>query len=56
MVVTALAVQYQLKAVQQVQATTIRVCRILADGSVVTWGTPDAGGDSSAIAIQFAFG
>ena len=34
---------------QQIQATHHAFAAILADGSVVTWGNPDRGGDSSAV-------
>ena len=36
-----------LNGVQQVQATNEALAALLADGSVVTWGEPDFGGDSS---------
>ena len=43
-------VQDQLKGVQQVQATRGGVfAALLADGSVLTWGDPDCGGDSSEV-------
>ena len=48
-------VQDLLKGVQQVQATTGGTgafAAILADGSVVTWGDPDDGGDSSEVQDQ----
>jgi alpha-tubulin suppressor-like RCC1 family protein len=35
--------------VHQVQATESAFAAILADGSVVTWGNPRSGGDSSAV-------
>jgi hypothetical protein len=38
--------------VQQVQATAGAFAAILADGSVVTWGDPHTGGDSSAVRDQ----
>ena len=43
------AVQDQLKGVQQIQATDHAFAAILEDGSVVTWGYADFGGDSSAL-------
>ena len=42
-------VQDQLKGVQRVQANCYAFAAILADESVVTWGFPDSGGDSSYI-------
>eukprot|EP00435_Cladocopium_sp_Y103_P072719 s528_g41.t1 len=55
-------VQDQLKGVQQVKATLhafaailadgSAFAAILADGSVVTWGSPDSGGDSSEVQGQ----
>jgi hypothetical protein len=47
-------VQYQLKGVQQLQATDLAFAAILAGGSVVTWGYPGYGGDSSEVQDQFA--
>jgi len=38
--------------VQQVQVTETAFAAILADGSVVAWGDPDHGGDSSAVQDQ----
>ena len=38
-------VQHQLKGVQQIQATDRAFAAILSDGSVVTWGDPDYGGE-----------
>ena len=38
--------------VSQVQATSEAFAAILADGSVVTWGEPDSGGDSSEVQDQ----
>jgi alpha-tubulin suppressor-like RCC1 family protein len=38
--------------VQQVQATGSAFAAVLADGSVVAWGNPDCGGDSSAVQDQ----
>ena len=43
------AVRDQLKGVQQIQATWRAFAAILADGSVLTWGDADYGGDSSAV-------
>ena len=37
---------------QQVQAAGGAFAAILADGSVVTWGSPDSGGDCSAVQDQ----
>ena len=45
-------VQDQLKGVQQFHATKWAFAAILADGSVVTWGEPDSGGDSSKVQGQ----
>ena len=45
-------VQDQLKGVQQLQATDQAFAAILADGSVVTWGDPEFGGDSSEVQDQ----
>ena len=42
------AVQDQLRGVQHVQATPGAFAAILENGSVVTWGDADFGGDSSA--------
>ena len=44
--------QDQLKNVQQIQATKQAFAAILGDGSLVTWGHPDKGGDSSAVQDQ----
>ena len=48
--------QDQLKNVQQIQAAQGGdggvFAAILADGSVVTWGDPETGGDSSAVQNQ----
>ena len=46
------AVRDQLKGVQQIQATSRGFAAILEDGSVVTWGHADYGGDSSAVRDQ----
>ena len=43
------AVQDQLKNVQKIQASSGAFASIRADGSVVTWGKPEEGGDSSAM-------
>ena len=40
------------KNVQQVHAARFAFAAILADGSVVTWGDPTFGGDSSAVQDQ----
>jgi hypothetical protein len=48
-------VKDQLKGVQQVQAMRYAFAAILATGSVVTWGHPEYGGDSSVVAAQFAY-
>ena len=45
-------VQDQLKGVQQVQANCYAFAAILAGESVVTWGFPDSGGDSSYVQDQ----
>lgn len=34
--------------VQEIRATTLAFCALLADGSAVTWGEPQVGGDCSA--------
>ena len=47
-----MAVRDQLKGVQQIQATHRAFAAILADGSDVTWGDADYGGDSSAVRDQ----
>ena len=44
--------QDQLKNVQQIQATGAPFAAILGDGSVVTWGHEDFGGDSSSVQDQ----
>ena len=46
------AVQHQRKNVRQIQATVMAFAAILGDGSVVTWGDADHGGDSSAVQHQ----
>ncbi|CAE7435911.1 HERC2 [Symbiodinium sp. KB8] len=50
--VTYSAVRDQLKTVQQIQASADAFAAILHDGSVVTWGDVDFGGDSSAVQDQ----
>ena len=49
------AVRHQLNNVQHIQATHASFAAILADGSVVTWGHPKYGGDSSAVQDQRRF-
>ena len=44
--------QDRLKGVQQVQSNPSAFAAILADGSVVTWGIPEYGGDSSEVRDQ----
>ena len=51
-VATALQFKINLKNVQQIQATGWAFAAILADGSVVAWGLPAYGGDSSAVQDQ----
>ena len=46
------AVQDQLKNVQQIQASGSAFAAILRDGSVVTWGDADNGGESSSVQDQ----
>ena len=41
-------VKLQLRGVEQVQATHSAFAAILTNGSVVTWGHPEDGGDSDA--------
>ena len=50
--VADLAVQDQLKNVQQIQASNFAFAAILGDGTVVTWGDAMYGGDSSAVQEQ----
>ena len=45
-------VTVQLKGVLQIQAADRAFAAILEDGSVVTWGDADDGGDSSAVRDQ----
>ena len=52
MVLTAVLCGNQLKNVQQIQATLRAFAAILVDGSVVTWGDVDSGGDSIAVRDQ----
>ena len=42
----------QLRIVQQIHATERAFAAILADGSVVTWGSPEDGGDSTTVKDQ----
>ena len=44
--------QDQLINVQQIQASGWAFAAILADGSVVTWGDAERGGESSAVQDQ----
>ncbi|CAE7213093.1 unnamed protein product, partial [Symbiodinium natans] len=46
------SVQAQLKGVQHVQASRRAFAAILLDGSVVSWGNEDCGGDNSAVQAQ----
>ena len=46
------SVEDQLKNVQQINASDEAFAAILGDGSVVTWGAEDFGGDSSAVQDQ----
>eukprot|EP00439_Symbiodinium_sp_Y106_P056530 s1401_g7.t3 len=48
----ATAVQDQLRDVQQIESSHKAFAAILLDGSVVTWGNADHGGDSSAVQDQ----
>ena len=50
--VTVRQFEDQLKGVRQIQATGGAFAAILADGSVVTWGDAEDGGDSSAVRDQ----
>ena len=47
-----IAVQDQLKGVQQIPACEYAFAAILIDGSVVTWGDDDCVGDSRAVQAQ----
>ena len=49
---TVLQFRDQLRGVQQIQATSGAFAAILEDGSVVTWGDADCGGDSSPVRDQ----
>ena len=49
------AVRDRLKGVKQIHATQQAFAAILADGSVVTWGNKDFGGDSSAFQDELRF-
>ena len=40
---------YKPQAVQRLFATASAFAALLADGSVVTWGDPEAGGDASSV-------
>ena len=40
---------YEPQAVQRLFATASAFAALLADGSVVTWGDPEAGGDASSV-------
>ena len=44
--------QDQLKGVQQIQASKGAFAAVLTDGTVVTWGNEDQGGDSRAVQDQ----
>ena len=44
-----------LRHVEQILATAGAFAAILADGSVVTWGDPDAGGDSFEVQDQLTY-
>ena len=44
--------QDQLKNVEHIQAASLAFAALKSDGSVVTWGTSDAGGDSSCVQDQ----
>ena len=45
-------VKQHLKNVRQIQATRDAFAALKADGSVVTWGDPDCGGDSRNVQDQ----
>ena len=55
LVVTARESQDLLRNVQQIYATHHAFAAILADGTVVTWGNPEYGGDSSTVQDQFSY-
>ena len=44
--------QEQLRNVKHIQATKLAFAAILESGAVVTWGDPEAGGDSSQVQEQ----
>lgn len=46
-------VQDELKNVEHIQANSLAFAALKTNGSVVTWGTLDAGGDSSVVQDQF---
>ena len=48
----SIAVQDQLRDVQQIQASEYAFAAILGDGSVVSWGNAVCGGDSGAVQEQ----
>ena len=52
MAVDSSAAQDQLKNVQHTHASDSAFAAFLADGSVVTWGAPEHGGDSSTVRDQ----
>ena len=52
--VTVGAVQHQLTNVQQIQASARAFAAITDDGSIVTWGDADRGGDSSQVQNQLS--
>ena len=41
--------QYQLREVKQLEATSFAFAALRGDGGVVTWGDPQCGGDSTAV-------
>ena len=45
-------VQDELKNVEHIQANSLAFAALKTNGSVVTWGTLDAGGDSSVVQDQ----
>ena len=47
--------QEQLRDVQAIQASDEAFAAVLADGGVVTWGSPEAGGDSSLVVESVTF-
>ena len=44
--------QYQLREVKQIEATSFAFAAVRGDGGVVTWGDPQCGGDSTAVREQ----